>query len=54
MVAGRALTRQVVTGDGQTRCRAVTVIRLDATLIDAASGKDGAAGTYKGGYGFHR
>lgn len=48
MVAGRPLTRQVLTGKGQMRCQAVTVIRLDATLIDAASGKQGAAGTYKG------
>ena len=53
MVAGRPLTRQVATGDGQSRRRAVTVIRLDATLIDAASSKEGAAGTYKGGWGFH-
>jgi hypothetical protein len=29
------------------------VVRLDATLIDADSAKDGAAGTYKGGFGFH-
>lgn len=29
------------------------VIRLDATLIEAASPKAQAAGTYKGGYGFH-
>ena len=29
------------------------VIRLDATLIEAASPKAQAAGTYKGGFGFH-
>jgi DDE family transposase len=29
------------------------VIDLDATLIGAHSDKDGAAGTYKGGFGFH-
>lgn len=29
------------------------VIRLDATLIEAASPKAGAAGHYKGGFGFH-
>ena len=33
--------------------RPVLVVRLDATLIEADSDKDGAAGTYKGGYGFH-
>jgi hypothetical protein len=31
----------------------VLVVRLDATLIESDSDKDGAAGTYKGGYGFH-
>jgi hypothetical protein len=29
------------------------VIDLDATLITAHSDKDGAAGTFKGGFGFH-
>jgi hypothetical protein len=29
------------------------VIDIDATLITAHSDKDGAAGTYKGGFGFH-
>jgi hypothetical protein len=33
--------------------RPVLVVRLDATLIEADSDKDGAAGTYKGGFGFH-
>jgi hypothetical protein len=32
----------------------VLVVRLDATLIEADSDKDGAAGTYKGGYGWIR
>jgi hypothetical protein len=32
--------------------RAVTVVRLDATVIHAASGKDGAEPNFKG-YGFH-
>lgn len=30
-----------------------TVIDMDATLIDAHSPKEGAAGTYKSGFGFH-
>lgn len=29
------------------------VVRLDATLLDAASAKERAAGTFKQGYGFH-
>jgi hypothetical protein len=29
------------------------ILDLDATLIDAHSDKQGAAGTYKGGFGFH-
>jgi hypothetical protein len=29
------------------------VIDIDATLIAAHSEKDGAAGTFKGGFGFH-
>ncbi len=29
------------------------VIDIDATLVTAHSDKDGAAGTYKGGFGFH-
>ena len=29
------------------------VIDIDATLVDSHSDKQGAAGTYKGGYGFH-
>ncbi len=30
-----------------------TVLDIDATLLTAHSEKEGAAGTYKGGYGFH-
>jgi len=48
-VAGVELTRPGVDGPD----RPVLVVRLDATLIEADSDKDGAAGTYKGGYGFH-
>lgn len=33
--------------------RPVLVIRVDATLIDAASDKEQAAGTFKKGWGFH-
>jgi hypothetical protein len=29
------------------------ILDLDATLVDAHSDKQGAAGTYKGGFGFH-
>jgi hypothetical protein len=49
-VAGLDLTRPTVDGGP---ARPVLVVRLDATLIEADSDKDGAAGTYKGGYGFH-
>ena len=34
------------------RGRPVLVLRIDATLVEAASGKERAAGHYKGGYGF--
>jgi hypothetical protein len=50
-VAGQDLTRPV-TEPGESP-RPVLVIRLDATLIEAASPKAQAAGTYKGGFGFH-
>jgi hypothetical protein len=50
-VAGTDLTRASVDGGGPAR--PVLVVRLDATLIEADSDKDGAAGTYKGGFGFH-
>ena len=49
-VAGVELTRPSVAGGPP---RPVLVVRLDATLIEADSDKDGAAGTYKGGFGFH-
>jgi len=42
-VAGRDLTRPAPSGE---RPRPVLVVRLDATLIEAASNKSGAAGTY--------
>jgi hypothetical protein len=50
-VAGKDLTRPA-TEPGE-RPRPVLVLRLDATLIEAASPKAQAAGTYKGGFGFH-
>jgi Transposase DDE domain group 1 len=49
-VAGADLTRP---GEGGLGARPVVVVRVDATLIGAASNKEGAAGTYKGGFGFH-
>jgi hypothetical protein len=49
-VAGVDLTRPGVDGGPD---RPVLLVRLDATLIDADSDKDGAAGNYKGGFGFH-
>jgi hypothetical protein len=50
-VAGKDLTRPATEPGGMPR--PVLVIRLDATLIEAASAKARAAGTYKGGFGFH-
>jgi Transposase DDE domain group 1 len=50
-VAGKDLTRPATEPGG--RPRPVLVIRVDATLIEAASPKAQAAGTYKGGFGFH-
>ena len=49
-VAGKDLTRPAPE-PGETP-RPVLVIRLDATLIEAASPKAQAAGHYKGGFGF--
>ena len=49
-VAGADLTRPA---PGPEPARPVVVVRLDATLIEADSTKAGAAGNYKGGYGFH-
>jgi len=53
-VAGADLTRPA-TEDQRAgeQPRPVLVVRLDATLIEADSNKQGAAGTYKGGWGFH-
>jgi hypothetical protein len=48
-VAGRPLVR--THSEGSTT--PITVVRVDATLIDADSEKENAAGTYKGGFGFH-
>jgi hypothetical protein len=48
-VAGKDLTRPAT----EASPRPVLVIRLDATLIEAASPKAQAAGTYQGGFGFH-
>jgi Transposase DDE domain group 1 len=50
-VAGKDLTRPATEPGG--RPRPVLVIRLDATLIEAASPKAQAAGHYQGGFGFH-
>lgn len=50
-VAGKDLTRPATEPGG--RPRPVLVVRLDATLIEAASPKARAAGHYKGGFGFH-
>lgn len=50
-VAGKDLTRPATEPDDGPR--PVLVIRLNATVIEAASPKAQAAGTYKGGFGFH-
>jgi Transposase DDE domain group 1 len=53
-VAGTDLSRPARAGEQcDQKLRPVLVVRLDATLIEAESNKSGAAGTYKGGYGFH-
>ncbi len=53
-VAGTDLTRPGVDRDPDVGVpRPVLVVRLDATLIEADSTKTGAAGNYKGGFGFH-
>lgn len=52
-VAGRDLTRRHLASDGTATHTPVTVIRVDAMLIEADSAKENAAGNYKGGYGFH-
>jgi len=48
-VAGADLTRPV---PWEAACP-IVVVRLDATLIEADSNKEGAAGNHKGGHGFH-
>lgn len=50
-VAGEDLTRPAA--QAGERARPVLVVRLDATLVEAASPKARAAGTYKQGFGFH-
>jgi hypothetical protein len=49
-VAGADLVRAGVAGQAG---RPIVVVRLDATLIEAHSSKDKAAGHFKGGFGFH-
>lgn len=50
-VAGADLTRPPLVAGGPAR--PVLVVRLDATLIEADSSKEGAKGHWKGGFGFH-
>lgn len=50
-VAGADLVRPAASVEAVPR--PVLVVRVDATLIEADSPKAKAAGTYKGGYGFH-
>jgi hypothetical protein len=54
-VAGEDLRRhgEDVAGTYAQAGRPIIVVRLDATLVEAASGKSEAAGHYKGGFGFH-
>jgi hypothetical protein len=41
-------------GDGNSaEATSVTVLRLDATIIESATMKPGVAGHYKGGIGYH-
>jgi hypothetical protein len=49
--AARALAREHAWNAGARPGR--IIIDIDATLITAHSEKDGAAGTFKGGFGFH-
>jgi Transposase DDE domain group 1 len=55
MVAGKPLTHPVAGGDDTAEGSVpVTVIRVDATIIEAATMKEpGVAGHYKGGIGYH-
>lgn len=50
-VAGADLTRPPLVAGGPA-CP-VLVVRVDATLIEADSSKEGAKGHWKGGFGFH-
>src|SRR4051794_9171978 len=50
--AARAVARERAFALG-ARPAGPLVIDIDATLVTAHSDKDGAAGTYKGGFGFH-
>lgn len=51
--AARAAARaRAWDGSGATAARRL-VLDIDATLVTAHSEKEGAAGTYKGGFGFH-
>ena len=53
-VAGGDLRRAgTVAGGSCGGGRPVVVVRLDATLIEAHSAKDGCAGHFKGGFGYH-
>ena len=52
-VAGKPLTHPTDTGSDAGHGDPVTVIRVDATIIEAATMKPGVAGHYKGGIGFH-
>jgi Transposase DDE domain group 1 len=51
LAAAHARAREHVWGLSETPER--VTIEVDATLIASHSEKEGAAGTYKGGYGFH-
>lgn len=50
-VAGRELLSRPTTTSSSSR--PVLVVRVDATLIEASSDKERAAGTFKKGWGFH-
>lgn len=55
-VAGRPLTHPASTADADAEgagATPVTVVRLDATIIESATMKPGVAGHYKGGIGYH-
>jgi hypothetical protein len=52
-VAGKPLTHPGSTGGDDADGEPVTVVRLDATIIESATMKPGVAGHYKGGIGYH-